>query len=317
MTNRNARANPQGAPHVWSSQELLEKADLYMNEMLSYPHDDWKFALWSTLCLELLARAALSRVSPVLLADTRPNWNNLAYSIGIYPAAPNFVPRAIDISEVFRRLRELNPQFTVELEGFSIGHMARRNEELHSGATPFADSKVTSWLPTYYRACAVLLESMGHSLDQFLGPSEAPAATIMIKAATDKSAQSVRKSVEAHKQVWEGKSDAEKEQLRRHAASQLTYSSSTVVCPACGSKAVISGDPIAPAVRSIDGDTIEERQEYLPSKFKCVACSLKIAGLSHLGAAGLGDPYNTIYRQDLNDYYAEMGEDFASEYYQE
>ena len=38
-------------------------------------------------------------------------------------------------------------------------------------------------------------------------------------------------------------------------------------------------------------DMIKEKQEYLPSKFECIACGLKIAGLSHLSAAGLGDIY--------------------------
>ena len=45
---------PQDEAHEWSAEALLNKAQSYSEEMLSFPHDDWRFALWSTLSLELL-----------------------------------------------------------------------------------------------------------------------------------------------------------------------------------------------------------------------------------------------------------------------
>ena len=98
---------PQEVPHGWSAEALLNKSQLYAEVMLSYPHGDWKFTLWSTLSLELLARAALSNFSPTLLADSKGSWHNLLYSLGNQPKAKNFTPKSIDISEVFGRLQEL------------------------------------------------------------------------------------------------------------------------------------------------------------------------------------------------------------------
>ena len=94
--------------HPWSKEALLAKAQRFAEQMLSYPKDDWRFALWSTLVLELLGRAALARVNPALLAEAK-DWNNLYFSLGFTPTATKFVPKSIDVSTVFSRLQEILP----------------------------------------------------------------------------------------------------------------------------------------------------------------------------------------------------------------
>jgi hypothetical protein len=53
----------------------------------------------------------------------------------------------------------------------------------------------------------------------------------------------------------------------------------------------------------IDDDLVVETQLYLPAKFECVACHLKIAGLSQLGACGLGNPYKATSTYDWGEYF--------------
>ena len=296
---------PQDAPHHWSAEALLNKAQSYAEVTLSFPRDDWKFALWSTLSLELLARAALCTISPTLMANAKSDWTHLLYALDIQPKTAKFVPSAIDISEVFHRLQELIPDFTPELESFCKRHMSMRNEELHSGATPFVGARVASWIPDYYRACAVLLKSMEDSLDRFLGSAEAEVAEAMITAATDKSAKSIRKAVNAHKLVWDNNSAAEQEDLALKSSTwAIRQTGHRVSCPACNCDAILSGSAIAAPLKRITEDEITETQEYLPSRFGCVACNLKISGLSQLSAAGLGDTYNATFTYDANEYYA-------------
>src|SRR5919202_1021166 len=153
--------NPIPLPHGWSKDALLAKAQRYAEEMLSHSHDDWRFAFWSTLSLELLARAALAHINPALLADPK-DWNNLYHALGFQPKSKKFTARSIDITTVLNRLQEVLPSFTKELENFGSIHMHRRNEELHSGNTPFDSFSSSGWLPTYYQTCEVLLKSMGH-----------------------------------------------------------------------------------------------------------------------------------------------------------
>ena len=298
--------NPIEEPHEWDAQALLNKAQSYSEVMLSFPRDDWKFAVWSTFSLELLARAALSTYSPTLVAETRNNWDSLLYSLGIQPNTKNFVPRAVDISEVFRRLQELIRDFTPELQTFCARHMSKRNEELHSGGTPFVGVSTSSWLPTYYESCVVLLSSMGESLEKYLGNSEAGVAEAIMTAAKDESAEAIKGTVHAHSVAWDNNSTEEKELLGLQSSTWATRQTGhRVTCPACKCTAILAGSAIAPPLKAItEDDEITETQEYLPAKFECVGCGLKISGLSQLNAAGLGDTFNATFTYDANEYYA-------------
>jgi hypothetical protein len=298
--------------HSWSKDALLAKAQRFAEEMLKHPRDDWRFALWSSLTLELLGRAALANVNPALLAEAK-DWNNLYYSLGFNPTANKFVPKSIDITTVFGRLREIQPKFTTELEGFAVLHMMRRNEELHAGSTPFDSIKTTAWLPIYYQTCNVLIESIGEKLILLLGKDEADLADTMIAASLDESAKAVMKSVAAHKTVWEGKSATERIKLSQQASTWATrHEGHRVICPSCGNDAIVTGTAIAAPLRNIEADRMVETQQYLPSKFECVACQLKISGLSQLSACGLGNTYKATFTYDLAEYYARK--DDYSEY---
>src|SRR5262249_33566149 len=82
-----------------------------------------------------------------------------------------------------------------------------------------------------------------------------------------------------------------------------------VACPACGSVAIVAGDSISAPKKTISGDMITEKQEHLPNKFECIACGMKIAGLSQLTAAGLGDVYVKSRTYNASEFYATTPED--------
>jgi len=295
---------PAQIPQAWDAKALFNKAQLYIEQMLTVDHNDWRFLFWSTLSLELLARAALANISPVLLADGK-NWNNILFSIGIQPPVKKFIPKSIDIREVFSRLELLVPEFTTELEGFCKSHLTKRNEELHSGYMPFTDVKSSSWLPTYYRACEVLLKFLDSTLEIYLGKEEADVALKLIKAAKDESAKAVAKIIKDFKIKWSKKDSNEKKKLQSKASLWVTrHKGHRVNCPSCGCDAIVTGTPISAPIKTIEEDEIIETQEYLPNKFECVACGLKISGFSRLSAAGLGDPYKATFIYDAAEYYS-------------
>jgi len=289
--------------HPWSADALLAKAQRYAQEMLSHSRDDWHFGLTSTFVLEFLARAALAKINPALLADPK-DWNNIYYALGRSPTAPKFIPRSIDVTTVVARLREILPEFTPEQEGFAAQHVCRRNEELHSGGTPF-DSVKTTWLAPFYQTCKILLNSLGEQLTLLVGPDEAKVAETLIVASRDESAKAVMKAIAAHKTVWEAKSSAGRDKASRQALTWATRQMGhRVSCPACGNDALLTGAPVSEPLRKLDGDLIIETQQYLPAKFECVACQLKIAGLSQLSACGLGAPYKSTSTYNAADYFA-------------
>jgi hypothetical protein len=300
--------------HVWSKDALLAKAQRYAEEMLEHDRDDWRFVFWSSLTLESLARAALANVSPTLLAEHK-DWNNLYFSLGHPPKTKKFVPNSIGISEVLTRLGAIFPEFDTRLVGFGVLHMQRRNEELHSGSTPFDDLGDSGWLPLFYETTSVLLGSMGEQLPFILGKSEAKVAKELIAAARDESAKSVAKSIEAHRTVWASRTSKEQSTSSAQAALWATRQAGhRVKCPACNSDALVGGVPIAPPNQKLKDGFVVETQEFLPSRFECIACGLKINGLAELHASGLGDSYKTTSTDDPLSFYASR-DDYA--YYED
>ncbi|MCK6448407.1 MAG: hypothetical protein L6Q99_18615 [Planctomycetes bacterium] len=273
--------------------------------MVSYPRDDWRFGLTSTFVLEFVARAAMANIHPALLADIK-DWNNVYFALGHTPTAPKYLPRSVNTATLLARLRDVLPAFTPELEGFAAQHINRRNEELHAGTTPF-DGLTTTWLASFYLTCQVLLEEMGQSLEMLVGTDEAKLAQQMIAASRDQSAKVVARSIAAHKTVWESKGAEEKIRLQHQSAVWATRQEGhRVNCPSCGSAALVVGAPVSPPIRKLDGDLIVETQDYLPARFECVACQLKITGLSQLTACGLGTIYKSTSNYDAAAYYAQQ-----------
>lgn len=314
----NPLASSTKVSHPWSSAALLSKALRYAQEMQPLSREDWRFGLTSAFVLEFLARSALAATSPVLLADTK-DWNNIYYALGKQPTAQKFIPKSVDASSVLARLREIVPAFTTELEGFAAQHITRRNEELHSGSIPF-EGLPTTWLAPFYQTCRVLLAPLSRDLDYLFGPDEAKLAEKLIAAWRDESAKAVQKAIAAHKTVWDTKDAAERKDLAQKATVWATrHNGHRVACPACGSEALVVGTAAAAPVKRLSDDLIVEVQDHLPTKFECVACTLKIAGLSQLTACGLGATYKSTSTYDASDYYApedqhEQFEDDNNEY---
>lgn len=291
------------AAHPWSSEALLAKALRYAQEMQPLSREDWRFGLTSAFVLEFLARSALAGTSPVLLADAK-DWNNIYFALGKQPAAQKFIPKSVDASSVLARIRDIIPTFTTELEGFAAQHINRRNEELHAGSIPF-EGLPTTWLAPFYQTCQVLLESISRDLAYLFGADEARLAETLIAAWRDGSAKAVQKAIAEHKTDWETKQASERKKLVQKAAVWSTrYHGHRVACPACASEALVFGTAAAAPVKRLEDDLIVEVQDHLPTKFECVACNLKIAGLSQLTACGLGATYKSTSTYDAADYYA-------------
>ncbi|MBC7101606.1 MAG: hypothetical protein H5U13_00035 [Parvibaculum sp.] len=275
--------------HPWSSDSLLAKASVYMERMESNTPEDSQFGFWSALCLELLARAALARISPILLAD-HSNWRNLTYALGHQATAKKFAPSSISTSEALGRLTELLPSFTQEIAGFCGKHADRRNAELHTGELAFDALGTADWLPKFYQACRVLLQSMGLELENFV--ADPRAARMMIESLEDEAAKAVQQDIKAHAQVWQNKEPEEREDAKTQALSwAIKQSGHRVVCPACGCTALVQGSPSGIVATSVNDDEVRQKQAMLPTAFECIACGLRISGLSKLSACGLGNAF--------------------------
>ena len=290
-------------PHEWSKDALLAKAQRYAEIMLQQDRSDWQFGFWSALLLEILTRAALSNISPTLIADGK-DWSNTYYALGYEPNIPKFSPKSSDTSELLKRAENIFPEFTREMLSFSITHINRRNNELHSGALPFDDLGSAIWLPKFYECAEVLLEKLDESLEFLFGPEEAKAAKTHVQALKDEAAKAVKGTINACKTLWSEKGADEKQKLGEQAKLLASrHIGHRVLCPACNNMALVQGSPIGAPTQDIDGDMVIEKQPMLPSSFECTACGLKISGYSKLMACELGDTYTSKSTYDATEYF--------------
>jgi len=277
--------------------------------------DDWQFGFWSALSLELLARAALAHISPVLLADTE-NWRNLVYALGGAPTAKRFSPSSIGTKDVLSRLSELLPAFNQEVASFFAKHVDRRNSELHTGDLAFVSLGTSKWLPNFYQACRILLESMGKNLSDLI--ADASTAQSMIDSLEDAAAKAVDKDIKAHSQVWANRKEEERQKVLAQATTWATKQAGhRVACPACGSPALVQGKPSGPVTTSVNDGEMEQRQTVLPSSFECIACDLRISGLSKLSSCGLGDAFTAKSTYSAAEFFGLYTEDDLEEARQE
>jgi hypothetical protein len=303
------------ASHAWSAEALFTKAALYAERMGEQPPDDWQFGFWSALSLELLCRAALANISPVLLADNK-EWHNLLHALRLEQTAKKFTPTSISTKEVIARLSELVPTFTKELAGFCSQHAERRNAELHSGELAFTAIGTASWLPLYYATVQALLVAMGKELKDFV--ADAAGAQAMIDSREDAAAKAVQQDISAHAKVWSNKNDEEREAALAQATAWATRQTGhRAKCPSCGSPALVQGTPSGAVATTIADDDVVQRQAVLPSMFECIACGLRISGLSKLVAAGLGDAFTEKSTYTAAEFFGLYTEDELAEARQE
>lgn len=228
---------------IWDFDVLWEKTKLYVARAAREEQEGALFPFWSILALELLARSVLASIHPALLADPREG-PHLLYAFGY--GQPERA-RSVQASTVFKRCGVVIDDFTEGDVNGAIGLIDLRNEELHTGGTPFAGLKTGVWLADYYRLCQILLRALGKDLQDLFSDEEAAAAETMIAAAAEALEHEVRQLIADTKAAFEQLLPEEKaEQLARSAAVTAELTSRAVLpaelgfvidCPACGGKA--------------------------------------------------------------------------------
>ena len=292
-------------PEAWNFDALYSKALLYSEKMHEQDAGSRDHILYSCISLELMLRASLSRVSPLLLVETsNTNWSHLFAALGFEPIEKKYVPRSISVSHVIERLAKIYPEFSKEHQDFCKIHTERRNSELHSGENSFSRIKETSWLPNYYQAVNILLSSMDKGLTDILTDDELATSLKRIDALNDKNSDEAQKIVLAHKQVWSNKSDSSRKNAGKQALVWAKKQDGhRVNCPSCNSVGLLYGEPASSPKRSMEEDNVVEKFESLPTSFECIACDLKLSGLSKLTAVGLGERFQTKETFDFADFY--------------
>lgn len=287
----------------WNRDDLWQKSKVYAERALRERRDGPLFPFWCSLALEFLARAALARLHPALLADPRGD-ESVLYAFG-YPAKK---PKSVPMHTVLSRCRVVVPGFTKHEQDAALALVERRNEELHTGHPAFDGFPTSLWLGDFYRICKLLLACQGLDLADLLGFEEAAAAELMI-AETDRAVVADaqrRRGVAAAKLAELGEDEQRKRLITGEAVARqrLTERGKLVQCPVCGAQALIQGDIVAESEPRLEEDDIVEDLTILPTRFDCFSCELELPTYGALQALELGGQFRGERRVSAVEYYS-------------
>lgn len=285
--------------HPFSFEPLWAKAQLFMERGLEARaagrEDEWP--LWASLAAELLGKAALARRHPVLVAH--PGDEDRAMSLlsaaGI-PVAGDQGLQSIPMKTVVSRLgKAIAVEFDKEVQKSLMFVAGLRNEELHSGATPYIGLIESSWAPGFWRAIDILLRDIGKSVDDFVGPDLATVVTGFIESTKEELAAEVNKRTGIATHRWSQKVAAhgDEEELRESIRASVVISPRTSgtsphECPVCHCPGDIThGWTILSESRRILEDQVVYDHRYRAEHFRCNGCELELEGTAQLAKMAL------------------------------
>ena len=138
---------------MWTEEDYWQKSRLYIRRAQSAGGDDSLYPFWMSLALEFIARAALSKVSPVLNADVR-DVENIYFALGLTEVG---TPKTIPLHSVFGRCVTVVDGFEGRHKNFCGFLGTQRNEELAYGQLTLRELEASG-------LASELLRGIGHSV---------------------------------------------------------------------------------------------------------------------------------------------------------
>ncbi|MCM4153537.1 hypothetical protein DHD05_18235 [Arenibacter sp. N53] len=289
----------------WEREPLFTKAKLYFEKAYNEDKEETYFGLWCAMGLELLARSAVSHVSPTLLAEPDRDHQHLLHALGL--GSVKSPRKSLATINILSLCKTLITDFTDANFKIASAIINRRNEEVHSGAAAFEEYPTQQWIAGFYKCCKILCEFQGESLNSLFGQDIQKEAELILADIEEEVIGKTQNQIAAHRRVFNGKNKEKKEELKDLANKNgyiLSYKGyHKVICPSCNCTATVFGKPFGKQNVVNNEDEIIVRQSILPTKFNCIACELKLDGYSSLNAAGIANHYTRKNTYSPEEYY--------------
>ena len=304
------------APYDYEA--LWLKAKLFLNRAME-EGDERPFeerALWAALALELLAKAALARVSPLLIAEPTEDGTNLLIASGLVEGDARFT--SVRAKTLYSRCHKAFKPFD-EAEATKITHA--RNEYLHGSAAGSTSIPASAWWPRYWTLAVILVSALERDIEDLVGADRA--ATVEGHLIQNKKniehrtemliARAKQRLGQYNAGTLPAKVAADWSPGRKWRAG-LRYSESQT-CPACGGWGTIEGNESVDVearyeqVAEDDFDVVVDvtaSSEY----FSCPGCGLVLDNYQLVEQAGLDSTFATSGgSDDIADYEGDYGND--------
>lgn len=280
----------------WDPEALWMKARLFINYALEdgdrRPWDER--ALWASLALELLAKAALTRASPLLIASPNEEGTNLLVASGLVQGEAAF--KSITARTAFQRCGRAFKPFNAKA---ATRIAEQRNDYLHGAAPAFTLIPPKAWWPRYWAQALILVNACDRSLGDFVGESQVG----VVEKALEQNAQNLQSRVAmliyrarqklARFKAGEMLSLEAEEWQRPRDFTRGGGHSSMADCPACGSwEGLLEGDEVIESemrteqISEMDFEAWVEL-EVAADYFSCDTCHLVLDSFELLDTVGL------------------------------
>lgn len=284
-------------------EALWAKAKVFLNRAMD-PGSERAFdeqALWSSAALELLGKAALARVSPLLIAEPTEDGANLLIATGLIEGTARFT--AVNASTIFKRCQKAFKPFSAQA---AQGFASARNEYLHGSSIGFMTLPPEAWWPRFWALAAILVAALDREIEDLVGLDRVPVVEAHLRRNTknieDRAETLVTRAKQRLAQYRAGTLPA-KIQMEWKASPDLTVGfayNAPESCPACGGAGTLEGEDSSDMEYdySVDreGDPIKAWATiHVPSEyFSCRTCHLVLDGLDLIDKVGLPDTFDVI-----------------------
>lgn len=282
---------------------LWMKSRLFVNRVLDAENrSDDERALWASMSFELLAKAALSKSSPLLIADIGVDGRHLLAAAGLLEDDLPF--NTIATKTVIARCAIAFPRLDKKR---AERLAADRNAYVHSGALGYELPLHRNWWPEYWTLMSVLVDAYGKDLVELVGADSATEVEAMLtrnlKYIEDRTQTLISMAMKRYASSKNGEI-APRDRKRWKNQNQLSLGLSYFdesICPACKECGRLEAEQVESLnvadLEWIDfGDGVFEPTGMvtaiaLPDYFSCENCQLVLDGAQYLEAAGIGDGF--------------------------
>jgi hypothetical protein len=284
----------------YDHEAFWAKAKVFLNRAMD-PGPERAFdeqALWASAALELLGKAALARVSPLLIAEPTEDGANLLIATGLIEGTARFA--AVSASTIFKRCHKAFRPFNADN---ALGFANARNEYLHGPSIGFMTLPPEAWWPRFWALAVILVAALDREIEELVGLDRVPIVEAYLRQNTknveDRAETLVTRAKQRLAQYQAGTLPA-RIQMEWRANPDLTAGidySSEADCPACGGVGTLEGsddyDSDYESDWTEDGEPIAWATIHVPAEyFSCPTCHLVLDGselIDHVGLPGTFD----------------------------
>jgi hypothetical protein len=278
------------ATRSFDYEAIWLKAVTFINRAIDEADDFEERAFWAACSLELLAKAALTKINPTLIADINADGNSLLIATGLHQDASTFM--SVQAKTVFSRCQSLTNQFD-SAKAKKIA--SNRNGYLHSGA-PFCTAiPAVRWWEEYWPLVSILLATQDKELADFIGSDREEEINLLLTRSRKHAEERFQTLIDRAKLTYQRLqrdelTAAEIAQIRSRISGHFPYVSGCV-CPACGNEGALRGTTTLNVEEVFDYDEddnfVYTVSEVATEEYGCRSCGLLLRGPDAVAYADL------------------------------